>query len=95
MVAGTLLWIHGKLGSGKSIICSAIIEYIKTLCKGELASMAYFYFDFRDITKQTRRNLLPSLLIQLSGCSNSRCDILARLYTAHGTSGKTSPANEQ
>ena len=30
------------------------------------ASMAYFYFDFRDVDKQKLHNLLPSLLIQLS-----------------------------
>lgn len=47
------------------------------------ASVAYFYFDFKDDNKQRRRNLLPSLLIQLSARSNPRCDLLARLYSAH------------
>jgi hypothetical protein len=45
--------------------------------------MAYFYFDFRDVDKQSRRNLLPSLLVQLSARSNPRCGILSRLYEAH------------
>jgi len=45
--------------------------------------MAYFYFDFRDIDKQKLQNLLPSLLIQLSAQSNSCCDILSQLYSAH------------
>jgi hypothetical protein len=45
--------------------------------------MAYFYFDFRDVDKQSRRNLLPSLLVQLSTCSDAFCDILSRLYEAH------------
>ena len=45
--------------------------------------MAYFYFDFRDLDKQHRRNLLPSLLIQLSAQSRPCCDILSRLYSAH------------
>jgi hypothetical protein len=45
--------------------------------------MAYFYFDFRDLDKQARRNLLPSLLIQLSNRSDTFCDILSRLYKAH------------
>ena len=43
--------------------------------------MAYFYFDFRDLDKQHRRNLLPSLLIQLSAQSRPCCDILFHLYT--------------
>ena len=47
------------------------------------ASMAYFYFDFRDVDKQKLRNLLPSLLIQLSARSDSCCDTLSRLYFSH------------
>ena len=45
--------------------------------------MAYFYFDFRDIDKQSRSSLLPSLLLQLSARSDPYCDILFRLYEAH------------
>ena len=47
------------------------------------ASMAYFYFDFRDVDKQTLHNLLPSLLIQLSARSDPCCDILSQLYSTH------------
>ncbi|KAH9016649.1 hypothetical protein EDB83DRAFT_225666 [Lactarius deliciosus] len=79
----SLLWIHGKPGSGKSILCSAIIQDITALREAGLASMAYFYFDFRDTDKQNLRNLLPSLLIQLSARSDSRCDILSHVYKAH------------
>ena len=45
--------------------------------------MAYFYFDFRDIDKRYRHNLLPSLLIQLSARSDPFCDVLSRLYREH------------
>jgi hypothetical protein len=45
--------------------------------------MAYFYFDFRDIDKRSRRNLLRSLLVQLSARSDPFCDVLSRLYEAH------------
>ena len=54
-----------------------------TQCDAGKASLAYFYFDFRDIDKQNLRNLLPSLLIQLSAQSNPCCDILSRLYSVH------------
>jgi hypothetical protein len=46
------------------------------------ASIAYFYFDFRDVNKQNLRNLLPSLLIQLSTRSDHCFDSLSRLYTS-------------
>ena len=48
-----------------------------------LASMAYFYFDFRDTDKQSLHNALPSLLTQLSARSVYCCDILSRVYEAH------------
>ena len=47
------------------------------------ASMAYFYFDFRDVHKQDLRDLVSSLLTQLSARSPPRCDILSDLYSAH------------
>ena len=47
------------------------------------ASMAYFYFDFRDVNKQKLSNLLPSLLIQLSARSDPCGVVLSRLYSSH------------
>ena len=49
-----------------------------------LATMAYFYFDFRDTDKQNLHNALPSLLTQLSACSDTCSDILSVIYEAHG-----------
>jgi hypothetical protein len=45
--------------------------------------MSYFYFDFRDTDKQDRRNLLLSLLSQLSARSDPCCDMLYRIYLTH------------
>ena len=52
--------------------------------------MAYFYFDFRDANKQGSRDLVLSLLTQLSVHSGPRCDILSDLYSAHDE-GKKQP----
>ncbi|KAF8496468.1 hypothetical protein F5888DRAFT_1804158 [Russula emetica] len=57
--SGSLLWIHGKPGSGKSILCSTIIQDIRPTCKDGRALMAYFYFDFRDAKKQHWNDLFP------------------------------------
>ena len=54
--------------------------------------MAYFYFDFRDANKQRLRDLVPSLLTQLSSCSGPCCDILSDLYSAHDE-GKNQPSD--
>ena len=53
------------------------------LCEVGLASLAYFYFDFRDVDKQSRRKLLPSLLVQLSTRSDTFRNILSHLYEAY------------
>ncbi|KAH9069552.1 hypothetical protein EDB83DRAFT_2290451, partial [Lactarius deliciosus] len=92
-VTGSLLWIHGKPGSGKSVLCSAIINDITTMCEPGSTSMAYFYFDFRDLDKQARRDLLPSLLIQLSTRSDAFCDVFSRLYETHDK-GARQPSDE-
>ena len=53
------------------------------MCDAGQVSMGYFYFDFRDIGKQHWRNLVPSLLSQLSSRSGPRCDILSQLHSNH------------
>jgi hypothetical protein len=83
------LWTLYFLSKITDVICllsfasSTIIQDIKAICNAGQASMAYFYFDFRDINKQHWRDLVSSLLTQLSSRSDFRCDILSRLYTDH------------
>ena len=48
------------------------------------ASLAYFFFDFRDKEKQNVRNFLTSLLIQLSAHLEPCRKIVSRLYWEHG-----------
>ncbi len=62
---------------------SAIIEDIRTLQKSGLASLAFFYCDFRDDQKKDRRGLLSSLLVQLGDQSDAYSAILAKFYEAH------------
>ena len=69
-----------------------MIQDIEAICKVGEASMAYFYFDFRDANKQGLRDLVPSLLAQLSAHSGPRCDILSDLYSAHDE-GKNQPSD--
>ena len=63
------------------------------MCDAGQASMAYFYFDFRNVNKQHWRDLVPSLLTQLSTQSDPCCDILSRLYSRHGN-GEQQPTDD-
>jgi hypothetical protein len=76
----------------ESLISSTVIEDIKALCDAGQASMGFFYFDFRNANKQSLRDLLPSLLTQLSARSSPRCDILSKLYFVHDN-GKNQPSD--
>ena len=55
--------------------------------------MAFFYFDFRDLKKQSCHDLLLSLVSQLSTRSNPCCDILHRVYKAH-EDGSRQPSDD-
>jgi len=79
-------------GSPTSSASSAVIEDIATMCKPEQASMAYFYFDFRNVNEQHPHDLISSFLSQLSTRSHPRYDILSTLYKTHD-SGKTQPSD--
>ncbi len=63
---------------------SAIIQNIRTLQKFGLASLAFFYCDFRDDQKKDLRGLLASLLIQLADQSDAYSNILSDFHMAHG-----------
>jgi hypothetical protein len=73
-----------------SSISSAIIQHVITLRNAGSASVAYYYFDFRDVEKKHRRGLLSSLLIQISSRSGPCLGILSRLYSIHND-GKEQP----
>ena len=75
-----------------SVVSSMIIQDIEALCEAGEASMAYFYFDSRNANKRGLRDLISSLLIQLSARSSPCRDILSKLYRAHD-SGKNLPSN--
>jgi hypothetical protein len=62
---------------------SAIIQDIEVMHEVGLATMAYYYFDFRDVKKQDCYGLLSSLILQLSAESDSCYNILSQLYSAH------------
>jgi hypothetical protein len=60
---------------------SAIIQDVERMHAAGLATMAYYYFDFRDVKKQDCYGLLSSLVSQLSAESDSCYDILSQLYS--------------
>ena len=65
-------------------IRSAIIQDVEAMHAAGLATMAYYYFDFRDVKKQDCYGLISSLISQLSAESDSCFSIVSQLYSDHG-----------
>jgi hypothetical protein len=61
--------------------------------KRGLASLAFFYHDFREDKKKDLRGLLSSVLFQLCNQSDSYYDILSNFYSKH-CSGAESPSDD-
>ena len=64
-------------------IRSAAIQDVERIHATGLATMVYYYFDFREVKKQYCYGLLSSLISQLSAVSDSCYNILSRLYLDH------------
>ena len=64
-------------------VSSTIIEDIRAMQKAGLASLAFFYCDFRDDRKKELHGLLSSFLVQLYHQSDSYFDILSKFYSEH------------
>jgi hypothetical protein len=72
---------------------STIIQNIDDMRKSGLASLAFFYCDFREDEKKDRRSLLSSLLVQLCHQSDSYSDILSKFYSEH-SGGSQHPSDD-
>ena len=65
------------------LFSSTIVEEIDAMRKSGLASLAIYYYDFREDQKKDLRGLLSSILVQLCRQSDSYCAILSKLYSEH------------
>jgi NACHT domain len=73
---------------------SAIIENINSMMKSGLASLAFFYCDFREDEKRDLRGLLSSVLVQLCHQSDSYYRILSSFYLEH-KNGSQHPGDDE
>ena len=73
---------------------SRVIQEVEAMRKCGLASLAFYYHDFREDVKKDRRGLLSSVLHQLCDQSDSYHDIVSTLYSTHDH-GAQSPSNDE
>ncbi|KAK5422330.1 hypothetical protein LTR06_000587 [Exophiala xenobiotica] len=84
----SFLWLYGFAGCGKSVLCSTAIQHAfrRRQSSAEVA-VAFFFFDFRDESKQDASAALRALLLQLCTQIPGLQADLARLRDSynHGT----------
>ncbi|KAN0139400.1 hypothetical protein V8E53_002901 [Lactarius tabidus] len=74
-------------------INSSVIQDLMAVCETGSAIMAFFYFDFKDLRKQTCHDLLLSLVSELSARSTPCCGILHHVYEVH-ENGSQQPGDD-
>ncbi|KAF8486650.1 hypothetical protein JB92DRAFT_3130815 [Gautieria morchelliformis] len=95
----SFLWLHGKAGAGKTILCSTIIREISRHCESDASlAIAFFYFDFHS-KDTTPPAVLRALIKQLSARAPAKTspeipDYLADLFYRKGD-GEQSPSLEE
>jgi len=73
---------------------SVVIEEIKTIQNSGLASLAMYYYDFREDKKKDLHGLLSSVLFQLCEQSDSYHSILSTFYSTH-LNGVQTPSDDE
>jgi hypothetical protein len=88
------IWMHGIPGAGKTILCSTIIAHLEeSYHNNDGSKVIYYYFDFRDRTKQTVSNLLKSSIFQLASRSAGLTESAAAHYEKYR--GSREPSTEE
>ena len=72
----SVLWVHARPGSGKSIQCSFLIDHL--LESG--CHCSYFFFKYADSTKRSANSLLRSLAFQIAQEIPSFHSALGNMY---------------
>ena len=63
---GSLIWLHGIPGCGKTILSSTILQDVLDQYHAKSKSaVLFFYFDFNDAEKQRHEKMIRSLICQL------------------------------
>jgi hypothetical protein len=77
-----------------ALTSSTIIEHINSMRKSGLASLAFFYCDFREDDKRDLRGLVLSVLVQLFHQSDSYSQILSTFHSEHAK-GSQHPSDDE
>lgn len=82
----SMMWLNGFAGSGKSVLCSTVIQFVSRRgISDKNVGVAFFYFAFNDQSKQDESSMLRALLLQLSHQLRNGSADLAQLHDRYTT----------
>jgi len=70
----------GGPGVGKSILCSTVVDHLRTLYKNEDVAIAFYYYDYSEQQYQSPSNFARALLRQLCSSSQTVPTSVAEFY---------------
>ncbi|EXM16537.1 hypothetical protein FOTG_15184 [Fusarium oxysporum f. sp. vasinfectum 25433] len=81
-----LLWCSGKMGSGKSIICASVIDYLLTKRSSPQSHVTFFFLRFDDSESMRAETILRALarqLVTIQDVSGQTKQALEIIQSAH------------
>lgn len=78
----SLLLLHGNSGCGKTILCSAIIEELRAICRANTEIVAFWYYNKDDRQRTTLDNLARALILQIVLSSPSLPSVIVDFWKA-------------
>lgn len=77
----SFLWLHGKSGSVKTLLCSKVIHALQDVDPQD-RPIIYSYFDIRDAEKQSLDGMMRSLVLQLSDQNDELRKLCEELHSS-------------
>ncbi|OJJ42631.1 hypothetical protein ASPZODRAFT_76501 [Penicilliopsis zonata CBS 506.65] len=80
--SGSILWLHGAVGCGKSFLCSTVIRDVDQHCQDNPSDVfAYWYFQFSYEETRSVENMVRCLIRQL--CPNPLPHSIKNIWEGH------------
>ncbi|KAH9241070.1 hypothetical protein K456DRAFT_1813056, partial [Colletotrichum gloeosporioides 23] len=88
---GKTLFCPGIPGSGKTIIASVVVNFLRDVYQSQTIGLAYIYCNYQRQNEQDLRSFLASILKQLSQTLSTLPQCIRRLYDEHADSKEDPP----
>ncbi|KAE8407050.1 hypothetical protein BDV37DRAFT_280315 [Aspergillus pseudonomiae] len=80
--SGSIMWLHGVVGCGKTVLCSTIVADVLQACECDPTKrLAYWYFTFDQNKQQVVDIMLRSVMRQL--CPHPVPESIVKLWKEH------------